>query len=181
MAGREAVIAHSRAAYAHPRAEVEREIAERNGWTLPEQRGSDATADTSGEDDTDVRRRLLRLGFTEQTISELLANHAEEDVTRQLDWLPYRNARRPGPFLLAAIQNQYEEPPLLRQRRHTTEVQEASPLPIAESVTVSGDEDHTPVPEPGPTHLPLQEGETLTLSLVPDTPATPQTDTAADP
>ncbi len=110
-AGREAVYAHSRAAYAHPRAEVERLIAEQMGWK-EEGDGPEAVA----------RRRLLGLGIAREEADLLLSRHPLERVERQLSWLPYRRAKSPARFLLSAIEKDYEEPPALRLERAMQEL-----------------------------------------------------------
>ncbi len=110
-AGREAVIAYSREHYARPRAEVERTIAENMGWELPEGAVDEATADT--------RRRLLGVGVTKDQADFLLGSYDLERIQRQLEWLPYRNAKNPAGFIVAAIEDDYEEPFALRIRRTT--------------------------------------------------------------
>ena len=65
-AGREAVIAHSRATYARPREEVEREIALANGWewpprTLAERQGElrQKAQNANGSSDRQHKRQSL--------------------------------------------------------------------------------------------------------------------------
>ena len=110
------MIAYSRERYARPRAEVERMIAEQNGWALPEDGADDATAQ--------VRRRLLSLGVSKEQVSLLMDSFDLERIQRQLDWLPYRNARIPSHFIVAAIQGDYEEPFDSRMRKLMTPVEE---------------------------------------------------------
>ncbi|MBV9469712.1 MAG: hypothetical protein JOZ57_10770, partial [Abitibacteriaceae bacterium] len=85
-AGREAVIAHSRQRYARPRREVERLIAEQNGWPLSDEEQSDANQTSASAAVADVyalpehppgqaaylRQQLLRLGVDTQTADDLL-------------------------------------------------------------------------------------------------------------
>jgi hypothetical protein len=110
-AGREAIIAYSREHYARPRAEVERLIAEQNGWELPEGSVDEETAD--------ARRRLLSVGVTKDQADFLLGSFEVERIQRQLEWLPYRNARNPASLLVAAIEHDYEEPFDLRLQHLT--------------------------------------------------------------
>jgi hypothetical protein len=121
VAGREAVIAHSRATYTRPRAEVEREIALLNGWPLPETREPEATSKVSMSPEERTRdylkQRLLRLGVSGEQADFLLAHYAAEEVERQIDWLPYRNAKSPAGFVVAAIEGSYGEPRVLRRSR----------------------------------------------------------------
>jgi len=107
---RAAVITHSRAAYAHPRDAVERQIAQLNGWELPGETGMES-------EEVTLRRRLLRFGISPEVTEELLVQYPTEEIARQLEWLPYRKARKPGPLLVAAIENHYDEPAVLRSRR----------------------------------------------------------------
>ena len=111
-AGREAVIATSRAKYARPRAEVEREIAMLNGWPLPDT-GEDPATVSPGEY---LRQRLLRLGVTAEQAGILLETFPHEDIELQIAWLPYRGAKNPASYLVAAITGQYAEPELLKMR-----------------------------------------------------------------
>jgi hypothetical protein len=108
-AGREAVIAHSREMYARPRAEVEREMAEMNGWELPKELMSAEELEVS-----EVRARLRAIGITVEQCNSLLATYDLPHITRQLDWLPHRNAKNPAGFVVAAIENEYDMPLALR-------------------------------------------------------------------
>jgi hypothetical protein len=151
---REAVIAHSRAAYAHPRAEVERLIAEQNGWDIP---GEVASHESS----SDLYRRLLRFGILPEQAAELLEQHPTAEIRQQLDWLPYRNVRKPAPFLIAAIENCYAEPIAARQRRLFDQaVQTPQEAPNA----ADGPPQLETVPASA---IHLTEGETLALPAVP--------------
>jgi len=128
-AGREAVIAHSRQRYARPRREVERLIAEQNGWPLPDEEKADSDDSIptgSGGTSTDVlpdhqlsqvayvKQQLLRLGMDGETADDLLRRFGLVRIQRQLQWLPYRRVRNPAGFLIAAIEDNYEAPSALR-------------------------------------------------------------------
>lgn len=46
--------------------------------------------------------------------AESLVNHfSAERIRRQLKWLPHRAARRPASMIIAAIENDYDEPAYL--------------------------------------------------------------------
>jgi hypothetical protein len=96
---------------------------------------------------------------------DILANHPEEEIRLQLDWMPYRNARRPGPFLLAAIENRYAEPPVLRRRRLFEDALAASAIPPSGTNTgATGRGGEPPEEAAGQADLvPLAEGESLAL------------------
>ncbi|MBV9467648.1 MAG: hypothetical protein JOZ57_00205, partial [Abitibacteriaceae bacterium] len=129
-AGREAVIAHSRQRYARPRREVERLIAQQNGWPLPDEGESDADQTSASAAVADVyvlpehppgqaaylRQQLLRLGVDTQTADDLLRRFGLVRIQRQLQWLPYRRVRNPAGFLIAAIEDNYEAPLALRHQ-----------------------------------------------------------------
>ena len=138
-AGRAAVVAHSRAAYARPRAEVERMVAEQLGHA-PEE-----SADTP---EGEARRRLLTLGVPRDAVEELLANHALEEIMQQLEWLPYRNAKSPARLIVAAIENRYEPPARVR----------------LEQMIASEEATLTP---PAPLDVPQETGETVSLAVPP--------------
>lgn len=129
-AGREAVIAYSRARYARPRAEVEREMALRMGWedadALRQEREREEAALTDGQ--RDLLGRLLGLGVERARALEMLAEHAPERIRRQVEWLPLRGAKNPARFLAAAIQGDYAAPagqrtPSVKQEGQTQEGQ----------------------------------------------------------
>ena len=120
-AGRDAVIAASRAKYARPRDEVEREIAELNGWPMPGTIGISVEPKAPQSPDERARdytqQRLIRLGVSVEQAALLLHQHSLEEIERQLDWLPYRKAKRPAGFIVAAIEGAYDEPMALRLQR----------------------------------------------------------------
>lgn len=52
---------------------------------------------------------LLRLGVSNTRVTELLS-YDIEIIERQLEWLPYRKAKRPEAFIIDAIRNDYSPP-----------------------------------------------------------------------
>ena len=100
--GRETLVALNREKYARPREEVERIVAAQMGHDPLESEGS-----PEGE----AFRRLLGVGVAREEATRLLASFPLEEIARQLDWLPYRQARVPARFLVAAIENAYDPPP----------------------------------------------------------------------
>lgn len=53
--------------------------------------------------------RMLELGLTQEAVVEMLS-YPLEVVEAQLDWLPYRKAKRRGAFLIGAIRRNYSAP-----------------------------------------------------------------------
>jgi hypothetical protein len=105
-APREAIIEHSRHHYARPRAEVERMIAHQMGHDMGE-----------SEDERKLRFRLENAGLTREQAKELLATYDLDSIAQQLDWLPYRHAKNPAGYLIAAIEGGYSEPRAVREER----------------------------------------------------------------
>ncbi len=133
-ASREEVIAHTRATYARPRAEVEREIEEAMGYRRDEHgrpyRGpaqiapdSQPQAPPLTSEEIEARRErsevkglLLQAGLQDEQAEALLAGYDTVRIGRQLMWLPYRRAKNPAGMLLAAIKDDYEAPPMMRRQ-----------------------------------------------------------------
>ncbi|HEY3412821.1 MAG TPA: hypothetical protein VGM51_07160 [Armatimonadota bacterium] len=113
-AGRAAVTAYSRAQYARPRAEVERQIAEMNGWTDPETAQGIVTSDDVL--DRDALRRLGRFGVPDARANELVRRYGAKRVIKQAEWIRYRKARRPVAMLIASIERDFGEPEALKIR-----------------------------------------------------------------
>ena len=116
-APRELVIEHSRRTYGRPRAEVERQISERMGWQLPEDKPMPVGARSSDTAATDVekpnqvlREKLLRVGLLPQQADELLSRYDAVRIERQLMWLPYRAVRNQVGFLIVAVKDDYAAP-----------------------------------------------------------------------
>lgn len=113
VAGRDAVIAHSRARYARTREEVEAQIGQMMGWAPPAFAGEDpAVAEGKGR----AFVQMTNLGMPREQALDLLARFPLEAIERQLTWMPDRNAKQPARFLAAAIEGDYEMPPALRRR-----------------------------------------------------------------
>ena len=111
LAGRDAVIAYSRAHYARPRAEVEAEIQRRLGHEEEV-----APTDPAELAVWKVKQTLRALGMTREQCDLLFARYPLERIENQLAWLPYRSAKNPLAFLLSAIEGDYEMPLALRQQ-----------------------------------------------------------------
>jgi hypothetical protein len=103
---RDRVIAHSRQHYARPRAEVERIVAEQLGQDISET-----------EEERRLRFRLESNGLNSEQARSLILSYDSEVIERQLEWLPYRQAKNPAGYLVAAVEGDYDEPRPLRARR----------------------------------------------------------------
>jgi hypothetical protein len=112
-AGREAVIAHSRARYARTRQEVEAQIGQMMGWEPPAFEGDDpAVADGKRQ----AFKAMTDLGMPKEQALDLLSRFDLGAVERQIAWLPSRNAKNPARFLVAAIEGGYDMPVSLRRQ-----------------------------------------------------------------
>jgi len=107
---RQRVIDNTRKHYATPRAEAERMVAEQLGYGMPET-----------EEQRKLRIRLENVGLTTEQASEVLSTYAIDVIAQQLDWLPYRKAKNPAGYLLAAIDGGYKEPRAIRDQRFVLE------------------------------------------------------------
>jgi len=107
---RERVIANTRNRYATPRAEAERMVAEQLGHGTPET-----------EEQHKLRMRLENVGLTTEQASDVLSTYAADVIAQQLDWLPYRKAKNPAGYLLAAIDGGYKEPRSICEQRFVLE------------------------------------------------------------
>jgi hypothetical protein len=54
--------------------------------------------------------RLQQLGVSQAGTVELISQYPIEAIEAQLDWLPYRKAKRPEAFIVEAIRNSYSPP-----------------------------------------------------------------------
>lgn len=53
---------------------------------------------------------LVEVGVSVRKAENLVKRFPALRIQRQLDWLPYRSARRPASMIIAAIENDYDEP-----------------------------------------------------------------------
>lgn len=53
---------------------------------------------------------LVEVGVSIRKAENLVKRFPEMKIRSQLDWLPYRSARRPASMIIAAIENDYDEP-----------------------------------------------------------------------
>ena len=100
-AGRDAVIAYSRAHYANSRKVVERMIATQYGHD---------PAELGDSPEAVARRQLSGLGVPKETVNVLFEAHSLQEITDQLEWLPLRGAKSPARFVAAAISGRYAPP-----------------------------------------------------------------------
>ena len=116
---REQIIEYSRNRYAKTREEVEKQIAELNGWDVPPlvvKQTDDAATEPASQNEAEhphrkeLRRRLQNAGIAPDQIEYLLTTFDIERIEKQLGWLPHRHARNPSAYLVAAIVHDYEEP-----------------------------------------------------------------------
>lgn len=101
------ILAHSRAAYASPRLEVERTVMQQLGHAAEELLDTPEGA---------VWRRLHVLRFGREDILAMIRAYGIERISRQLDWLPERGAKDPARYLIAALEGDYAKPSRLRDR-----------------------------------------------------------------
>ena len=111
---RERLIEYSRNRYAKTREEVERQIAEINGWKVSQQNPDVQNHSVQLPEEPphlkELRRRLQNVGVAPDQIEYLLSSFESELIEKQLQWLPFRHARNPSAYLVAAIVHDYEEP-----------------------------------------------------------------------
>ncbi len=139
---RDVIIARSRALYARPRAEVERMIAEQMGWK-----------EVGDSPEARLRRRLMGVaGLLREQIDLLIAQYPQERIERQLAWLPHRRAKSPARFLMAAIENDYDPPPVIR-------LQQAQAQTDGQPANASGGTGQSEMPEPGTAELEATQSE----------------------
>ncbi len=113
VAGKEAVIAQSRARYAKTREEVEAQIGAMMGWTPPPFAGEDPAV---AEGKRRAFKAMTDAGMPREQALDLLSRFDLGDVEKQLAWLPSRNAKNPARFLAAAIEGGYDAPLALRRQ-----------------------------------------------------------------
>ena len=113
VAGKEAVVAHSRARYAKTREEVEAQIGAMMGWAPPDFAGEDPAV---AEGKHRAFKAMTDAGMPKEQALDLLARFDLGDVEKQLTWLPSRNAKNPARFLAAAVEGAYDAPLALRRQ-----------------------------------------------------------------
>lgn len=79
--------------------------------TSKQQADAGSTIPDSANRKTSLISELTALGVSRQTATKLTASHTEDQIRRQLNWLPYRSIRsnRAG-FLIKAIQDDIAQP-----------------------------------------------------------------------
>ncbi len=112
-AGRDAVVAYSRARYAKTREEVEKQIADMMGWSPPDFSGDDPAV---AEGKQGAYQAMTDAGMPKAQALDLLARFDLGAVERQINWLPQRHAKNPVRFLAAAIEGGYDRPLGLRRQ-----------------------------------------------------------------
>ena len=105
-ASKNRIVSYSRHHYARPRKEVERIIAQQMGHEGEET-----------DEQSKLRTRLENAGLTGEQAKEVVLAHDADIIAQQLDWLPFRRAKNPAGYLLAAIEGGYGEPRGVREER----------------------------------------------------------------
>lgn len=59
---------------------------------------------------TDLAIQLQRLGVSQDGVVQLLFQYTEEEIERQLKYLPFRKAKRQEAFIVEAIRKNYSAP-----------------------------------------------------------------------
>jgi len=59
---------------------------------------------------TELAVQLYRLGVSRDGVIDLLSQYTEEEIQRQLDYLPFRKAKRKEAFIVEAIRKGYSPP-----------------------------------------------------------------------
>lgn len=65
---------------------------------------------------------LVQNGVSLRKAENLVRKFEPERIRRQLDWLPYRSARRPASMIIAAIENDYDEPAYADDRNDQADI-----------------------------------------------------------
>ncbi len=58
----------------------------------------------------ELAKELHLLGISHAGIVEVMAGYPHDRIRRQLEYLPYRKAKRPEAFLIEAVRNNYSPP-----------------------------------------------------------------------
>lgn len=133
------IIEASRRSYGEPREAVERNIAKQMGWQYPFQSPNEKRRETeespnvqeraSSDRQASLHDRLIAKGITSDQAQFLTENYPINRIERQLDWLPYRNAKNPASFLVAAIREDYEAPSFAGKRKSQRDHLDRSAVP----------------------------------------------------
>jgi len=59
---------------------------------------------------TKIAMDLMKLGVSNAGVTELLTYHSFDVIERQLEYLPFRKAKRPEAFIIDAVRNNYSPP-----------------------------------------------------------------------
>lgn len=105
-----------------------------------------------------VRKLCHSLGVAPQVADLLFESHTVEQIARQLEWLPFRNARDPAAMLVSAVQGDWTQPAQYQPERVREAwgewLAKAGVTSIAE--LMSGDEPADTVPPPAETESPAE-------------------------
>lgn len=63
--------------------------------------------------ESELLSSLVEAGLSHRKAIEIVRRFDAERITRQIHWLPYRNAKVPASLLVSAIEQDYEPPSLL--------------------------------------------------------------------
>ena len=112
-AGRDRIIAASRAAYARPREIVEQEINATQGW--PDRAEMEMAAAQSPQKPTDIEsrwavERLSKAGIDYSLGIKLVREFGAERCLKRLRWIEYRKVKNRARYLVAAITHDCEKP-----------------------------------------------------------------------
>ena len=110
-AGRDVLVAHNRARYGTPRAEVEADIARRMGWGPP---AFENDPPEVAEEKRILFEQLSEQGMPKSQALDILGRFDLTQVRSQIGWMPHRGAKNPARYLIAAIENNYEAPIAVR-------------------------------------------------------------------
>ena len=53
---------------------------------------------------------LVQIGVALRKAESIVRRFPEEEIRKQISWLPFRSARRPASMIIAAIENDYDKP-----------------------------------------------------------------------
>ena len=70
-----------------------------------------------------IASELVKLGISLEKTQELVSRYPEEVIRNQIDWLPYRQFRKPVAGLIAAIEQNYEMPVIPQSEEQRAELE----------------------------------------------------------